>query len=425
MRAALVLTLAACGGVPGPFRCPTDQACGAGGVCEPEGYCSFPDETCASGRRFDESAGGGAGGRCTSDLQVLCSDQIAAGADHTCARMGASVVCVGANNLGQLGDGSTGAPKAMPTLVATPESLASVSAGRQHSCVLTDEAGAACFGANASGQLGNGTQTSSPAPAGVLLPAGLAVSAVTAGRDHSCAIVAGGRVHCWGSNAQGQLGDGTQVDSPLPIAVSLPAPAMGLALGWLHTCAALDDGALWCWGDNLESQLGLPGTLRVNPPGQVPNLGAVVEVVAGAAHTCARTGDGAVSCWGLGLNGRLGLGDVSSRASPVLVPELEATALSAGDAFTCALRDDDDTVVCFGRNQERQLGDGTTTERHVPTPALGLDGVLSLSAGAEHACARRTRGAVWCWGSNLSQRAGIDASGGLHATPMPTTFECP
>jgi alpha-tubulin suppressor-like RCC1 family protein len=194
-------------------------------------------------------------------------------------------------------------------------------AGSEHTCAAVVGGGVRCWGANFSGQVGDGTNVNRNAPVGVWGLTG-AVSVIAAGSEHTCAVAAG-RVKCWGANASGQLGDGTNVNRNTPVdVVGLPANVIAIAAGSEHTCALTVGGAIWCWGANFSGQLGDGANVNRNAPVSVRGLASGTLVVAGSEHTCALTQGGAVACWGANASGQLG--DASNVASktPVGVPGL-------------------------------------------------------------------------------------------------------
>jgi alpha-tubulin suppressor-like RCC1 family protein len=176
-----------------------------------------------------------------------------------------------------------------------------IAAGYAHTCALKDGA-VHCWGSNRTGQLGDGTTTTRLRPVPVQ---GLSqgVQAVAAGSfaDHTCAILAGGKLVCWGSNGAGQLGDGTTQDRAAPVEVAgLSGGVQSVAANLSHTCAIVSGGALECWGLNLFGMLG-DGT-KDNRHKPVPVLGlssGVRSVAAGDLHTCAVTSAGGVESLGV------------------------------------------------------------------------------------------------------------------------------
>lgn len=143
------------------------------------------------------------------------------GSRHACVALGdGTIQCWGANDKGQLGDGTT-TDSATPVLVHGVLPAASVHAGTNHTCARLRNNTVACWGDNAASQLANGTTTPSSRPTPVQGLTGVAELAV--GGDAACARFADGGVRCWGANAFGQLGDGSTVAHNVPMAVRSPA----------------------------------------------------------------------------------------------------------------------------------------------------------------------------------------------------------
>ncbi len=286
--------------------------------------------------------------------------------------------------------------------------LTSVAAGGLHSCGTLSSNEVICWGENGSGQLGNGTTTTSMSPVGVT---GISdAQAVVAGHAHSCALRQGGQVVCWGANSKGQLGNNSTTSSNTPVAVSNLTDATQISAGYEHTCALRSTGQVVCWGSNKsDSQGGQLGNNTVTPssvPVTVSGLVDAVEVSAGYAHACARRSTGAVVCWGANWYGQIGNGAAdlhgpsTSTRVPVAVSGLtDAVHIDAGDLHNCAVRASG-AVVCWGVNWYGQLGDGTTTAASTPVAVSGLTHASNLSAGQHHTCAVRTSGALRCWGYN-------------------------
>ena len=128
-----------------------------------------------------------------------------------------------------------------------------------------------------------------------------------------------GAAWCWGFNASGQLGDGTQTNSGTPVQVMTLGGALQIVAGYRHACARLDDGRARCWGSNDVGQVG-DGTGTTQPlPQPVLGVADVVELAAGSDHTCARLRDDSIWCWGSNNAGQLGDGTRTERRSPVRV----------------------------------------------------------------------------------------------------------
>lgn len=253
---------------------------------------------------------------------------VSVGGLHACALTSAGAVeCWGGNQEGQLGDKST-YDKHLPVGVTGLSSgIIAISAGLQHTCALTSSGAVECWGYNEFGELGNGATTSSPVPVGVVgLSSGvIAISASGSGSGpgaHTCALTSSGAVKCWGYNASGQLGDGTTKDSAVPVDVKgLSSGVVAIATGHFHTCAITHTGGVECWGSNMNGQLGDGTTEDSAVPVEVTGLlpSEHVAIAGGGYHTCALTSTGAIRCWGHNVYGELGNDSTADSPVPVAV----------------------------------------------------------------------------------------------------------
>jgi alpha-tubulin suppressor-like RCC1 family protein len=287
------------------------------------------------------------------------------GYSSTCVVTAAgAVLCWGDNMYGQLGDGTT-TSRDVPTQVKGLTSGAkAVASGLTMSCALMTSGGVKCWGTNPQGQLGNGGTTNSATPVDVT-GLGSAVSAISAGANHMCAILsATGGVQCWGANDQGQLGDSSLNDSSVPVSVpGLASGVKGVAAGNEHTCALLSSGAVSCWGNNMYGQLGDGTKTYKTTPTAVTGLGAgsgVVTITTGNYQSCALMSGGTTQCWGFnGTYGQFGNNSMVNSTSPIgaaILPSGTASIALGGSFFACGVN----TIgrpYCWGWNDYGQLGD--------------------------------------------------------------------
>jgi alpha-tubulin suppressor-like RCC1 family protein len=291
-----------------------------------------------------------------------------------------------------------------PTLSETqPPRVVNLSAGERHTCAVTSLGSVFCWGNNENGQLGDGTMVNSSIPVAVK---GLRDAvAVRAGWKHTCALTAGGAVKCWGYNRNGELGNGQTADSSLPVDVTgLSSGAAAIGMGDDHTCAIMASGGVKCWGYNDYGQLGDGTQTSRSAPIEVKSLAMNAARVAGGwGHTCILSAGGGVRCWGNNEYGQLGYGETSEyRFTPVDVLDLGSgvIGLAAGGGHTCALVTGGG-IRCWGNNKYGQLGDGTAQIRILPVAVDGLaQGAAGIAAGWNHVCAAMGNGELKCWGWN-------------------------
>ena len=341
---------------------------------------------------------------------------LSAGGAHTCGvSANGDAYCWGSNSWGELGDSSI-TPSAAPIGVIGGLTFASISSGAEgFACGLTDAGQAYCWG-NAAG---NGSTLQSHAP--IAISGGLTFAAMSTGGAHACALTAAGAAYCWGYDTAGQLGDGTYTTSSVPVAVAGGLTFASVSAGEEHTCGVTTSGGAYCWGDNSTGQVG-DGT-TANRPVPTPVSGALIfaSVAAGGVHTCGLTTSGTAYCWGSDASGQLGdASQDSTRVSPSPVAVsggLAFTSLSVGAAHACG-RTSAGLVYCWGSNTAGQLGNGTTMRRQ-PTP-VALSGGLtfaSVTAGGTHTCGLTTGGA-YCWGGNYFGQLGIGSIDQGRSTPI-------
>lgn len=334
---------------------------------------------------------------------------IAVGARHACAVTGGGVKCWGYAAGPQLGDGSLGIRIIPGYVTGLTSGVIDVSSKWNSTCALTAAGGVKCWGANESGQLGDGTTVDRLVPVDVV---GLAsgVVAISVGMQHACAVTMMGGLKCWGGNLSGKLGDGTTMNRSTPVDVqSLSADVVAVAAGHEATCALTVSRAVKCWGWNGSGLLGDGTTVDRITPADVSGLftgGAAVAMGAGTA--CAVTTGGALRCWGDNTFGVVGDGSsVTPRPTPVNTWGFLGgiTSVTAGNFYSCALTSAGG-VKCWGANWYGQLGNGVSawSPPSPPDPPFDVSGlgsgVSAISAGPYVVCALLAIGRAKCWGNN-------------------------
>jgi len=330
--------------------------------------------------------------------------QIAAGNNHMCALISdGTVTCWGRGASGQLGTSETNNSNIPVTVTGGAlenKTVTQIAAGGQHTCAVVSDATVACWGNGGNGQLGTGDNNDSLIP--VVATGGAlenkTVTQITTGGAHTCALISDGTVTCWGYGGDGQLGTGDNNDSNIPVAVTggaLTGEAVTqITAGGYHTCALISDGTVTCWGYGYYGQLGTGDNNNSNIPvavtgGALENK-TVTQIATGSDHTCALISNGTVTCWGYGGTGQLGTGETNNSNIPVAVTggALEnktVTQIETGAYHTCALVSDG-TVTCWGTNSIGQLGTGDTNNSYVPVaivlPAQAVNTVRPSISGA-------------------------------------------
>jgi alpha-tubulin suppressor-like RCC1 family protein/tRNA A-37 threonylcarbamoyl transferase component Bud32 len=294
-------------------------------------------------------------------------------------------------------------PPAPASTIAFPVERSIVAAGGRHSCEIDSTGAAACWGANDQGQLGDGTRDDHVAPA--IVAGDLAFSQLSAGASHTCAVTRDGDVYCWGNNERGQLGDATTLERDTPVRVGAAGPFKTVRAGFSHSCALERSGELWCWGSNAYGQLGTGVGLTSSRPGKVTGDLRFATLAVGWNHTCGITTGGDLYCWGSNNAGQIGDGTHDDRRTPVRVASnLRFIAVAAGNQHTCAITTGGD-AFCWGRNNYGQLATGSG-DRSQPARVDASSDFSTITAGAVHTCARTSAGEVFCWGRNTFGQLG-------------------
>lgn len=406
---------------------------------------------------------------CKNGFRNQCIDDVAVGSSFACARLADRTAwCWGRNDQGQLGYATTdvcpediggGKTRAIachtfPFQVSGLTDVVALASGNAFSCAALGDGSVRCWGANASGQLGNGKTVTSQSP---VVVEGLGkVTQLAVGSTHACALVEG-KVWCWGGNDRRQLGgdtgttcprDGSSIPcSTKPVAVAGLSNVTALTAGGGHSCALGSDGMVTCWGDNTWGQLGgatagdgppsMPGDpgdggvdaepFDAGPPGSArvkvllaPSrpLTSAVAVSAGADHTCVLRDGGDVLCWGRADHGELGAAPPAGAAIgcpgpcsalalvvPGIPPVVEPKPDAGSDADADASAPVDATASTDAAAATDAVADVAEDSFDATPTNLGTFG-RAIASGEGYACLRLGDGTVRCWGSDTVGQLG-------------------
>jgi alpha-tubulin suppressor-like RCC1 family protein len=332
--------------------------------------------------------------------------QISGGASHTLAiHANGTVTAWGYNSYGQLGDGAQ-TESATPVPVSGLSNVVAVDAGYEHNLALLANGTVMAWGDNLDGELGfpiSGPETcGTNAPCSkvpIQVPGLSDVVAVAADYYFSVALLANGTVMTWGNDYYGQLGDGVGVQSGCacvdhPVPVPGVSGVMAISIGEDHVMALLGNGTVTTWGENADGQIGNGTDIGASPPAclcvgpvDVSGLaGPADQIEAGGYHSLALLGGGLPQAWGFNADGELGNGTYTITGCECIPTPGGVSGLSgvqsvaAGDYHTLALLGDG-SVRAWGYNAYGQVGDGTETLRNAPVVVGGVSGANDVSTG--------------------------------------------
>ena len=382
---------------------------------------------------------------------IFSNTSLTASVSFTCVNMANNrMKCWGHGHQGQIGDGWSG-DRENATFVLLGADGGGVYASShgsfgQHTIAVMLDGSMQAWGHDGWGQLGHGHyggQHNSPKQ--VLMPAGRTALHAETSMQTSCAVMDDQSLWCWGRNDPfGQVGNNnttaSEVSSPMHIPIPNNQNVIALSGGTNFWCIILEDRSGMCWGSNTNGQLGNgvstghgANASWSNPAPEpitiLPQNRSLAAISTGQLHVCAILDNGSVVCWGGNHHGQIGNGTYGDDGdSAVTTPQYVSlpagrTAISIDSGFyhNCAILDDHSTW-CWGRNNHGQLGDGTTTNSSTPIE-ISVPGLefASISAGAYHTCAVATNASVWCWGQHDNGQLGL----GGNATGYPNDSDVP
>jgi alpha-tubulin suppressor-like RCC1 family protein len=333
--------------------------------------------------------------------------------------------------------GSTGNQFRLRAGLMAPGYYKQLTSGGRHTCGISSEKKAYCWGDDSNGQLGNDTTLAgqqSPVAVnmnGVL--SGKSIVSIVAGYDHTCALTSDNNIYCWGSDSSGQLGSGVSVgNQPTAVNVDMAGALSGKTISSIYaggdtSCALTSDGLAYCWGSDSNGQLGNDITqTSQNSPVAVDMTGVlsgktISSISIGSSHTCAIASDNLAYCWGSDGAGQRGNGATTgSEGIPAAVDTSgvlsgkSILSINAGGIQTCAIASDN-LAYCWGSDTWGQLGNDVTLASQSSPVAVATGGVMSgltiksISGGYAHTCAVASNNLVYCWGFDSSGQLGDDA----------------
>jgi alpha-tubulin suppressor-like RCC1 family protein len=334
----------------------------------------------------------------------------------------------GYNGNGTLGNNTT-TNSSIPINVSsfgslTGQTITAIASGNYHTFAISSTSQVHTWGSNLYGQLGNNTTTQSNIPINTvnsyLALSGRTVVAVAGGNTHNTALDTTGKVHSWGLNTSGQLGNNTVTQSNFPIDISSFGSLAGvgyraITTGSINSALLSNSGQVYTWGYNSEGELGNNTTTQSNIPINISSFGSlsgqtIVAIAGGSSHTIALSSTGQVHTWGYNGYGQLGNNTTAQSNIPINVSSFGSlsgqtiVAIDAGDYHTIALSSTGQ-VHTWGYNISGQLGNNTTTQSNIPINvssfgSLSGQTIIAIAGGGGHTIAISSTGQVHTWGKN-------------------------
>jgi alpha-tubulin suppressor-like RCC1 family protein/uncharacterized protein YegL len=271
-------------------------------------------------------------------------------------------------------------------------------------------------GANAMGELGDGTTVAKSSPTAVA--GNVSFTMIDGGSQSSIGIDVNGDVYTWGRNSSLQLGyASTGEHRPRLVPGDHRGSVVSASIAGDHAVIAVQDGSVVTWGNNTQGQLGRNGTAA---PATVPALANITQVSAGHAFTLARDSSGNVYGWGINNSSQLGIAGTAATPRQITgLPPIQAVA--AGGLHALALADDG-TVWAWGANHLLQAGQAEGNTVAAPAMVAGLSGVVAIAAGFGQSLALKSDGTVWAWGRGPELGARLPAMA-TSAQPVQVLFD--
>jgi alpha-tubulin suppressor-like RCC1 family protein len=302
-----------------------------------------------------------------------------------------------------------------------------ISVNLRSSCGILENGSAMCWGDGGSGELGNGLDVDSNVP--VYVSGNHVFNKISVGSSTVCAISVDGNVFCWGYNYQGKLGNGKDSSYTSSNNENVPTLVRGyhnfssISLGYYHSCGILTNGSAMCWGSNENEILGCgisSSTIRNSLiPIYVYGNHVFKEISLNWLKSCAVLTNGSAVCWGDNYYGTLGNGSSGGTSNiPVFVSgNYEFSNIATANTASCALLKNG-SAMCWGRNTVGELGNGEINNSYIPIFVSGNYEFSSINGGFNSFCGILTNNSAVCWGSNSDGQLGNGSTGGNSNIPV-------
>lgn len=316
---------------------------------------------------------------------------------------------IGTNQFGQLGTGTLTAQTGIPIQISTDNNWREIVAGSHYSFGIKTNNNFYAWGRNQHAQFGNGENKNTIKAINNNTSWKEISASVTSFNGHTLAIQNNGTLWAWGSNNDGQLGNGsTYTHQALPLKIGNDSTWTKISNGFHFSIGLKNNGTIWVWGRNGRSQLGLPGTITNRTSPVILNSDTDwVAIAAGGEYVLALKNNGTLWAWGYNFNGQLGNNSTTTITAPTQIgTDTTWMSISTGNQHSVALKKDS-TLWTWGNNQHGQLGRSGNT--NIPIQ-VGTSKWIDIAAGGMHTLGVQADGTLWAWGRNLYAQLGDNST---------------
>jgi alpha-tubulin suppressor-like RCC1 family protein/uncharacterized protein YjdB len=316
----------------------------------------------------------------------------------------------GANNVGNLGLGDTVTPRNTPQRVGMDTNWAAVSATYVHTAALKTDGSLWVWGSNSDGQLGQGGTSTASLTSPVQVGADYDWATVSAGSAHTVALRRDGSLWVWVGNSSGQLRLGNSTTQRTPVRLGTDSDWAFAYAGYYHTLAIKADGSLWTTGYNGEGLLGVGDNANKNVLTRVSG-GDWAAAVGSSDHSVALKTDGTLWAWGGNSRGQVGDSTTANRNVPVRISaDTNWATVSCGNTHSVAFRSNG-SIWTWGWGTYGQLSSGGTANRTSPGQVGTETNWALIVTGGMHTLAVKRDGTLWTCGYNSAGQIGDGTNG--------------